>query len=110
MHAIRGVLNGTSTFLLTRLECGATLDSALTEARRLGYAEADPAADLDGSDAAAKIAILCTVAWRRPVLASQVSVTGIDGILGADVLEKGGAIFDIAADTLYLTGGKSAAK
>lgn len=88
VHAIRGVLNGTSTFLLTRLECGATLDSALTEARRLGYAEADPAADLDGSDAAAKIAILCTVAWRRPVLASQVSVTGIDGIL--PVAREGG--------------------
>lgn len=81
VHSIRGVLNGTSTFLLTRLEAGATLDAALADARTLGYAESDPTADLDGSDAAAKIAILCTVAWRKPVLAHQVTVTGIEGIL-----------------------------
>lgn len=81
VHSIRGVLNGTSTFLLTRLEAGATFDTALADARRLGYAEADPTADLDGSDAAAKIAILCTVAWRTPVLANQVTVTGIEGVL-----------------------------
>lgn len=79
--SIRGVLNGTSTFLLTRLEAGQTFEQALGDARTLGYSEADPSADLDGSDAAAKIAILCTVAWRTPVLASDVAVTGIDGIV-----------------------------
>lgn len=88
VHAIRGVLNGTSTFLLTRLEDGATFDSALAEARKLGYAESDSSADLDGTDAAAKLAILCTVAWRSPVLASQVSVTGIAGVL--PVAREGG--------------------
>ncbi|HEY5545578.1 MAG TPA: homoserine dehydrogenase [Gemmatimonadaceae bacterium] len=81
VHSIRGVLNGTSTFLLTRLEAGSTLDAALADARSLGYTEADPTADLDGSDAAAKIAILCTVAWRTPVLADHVTVTGIAGVL-----------------------------
>lgn len=88
VHSIRGVLNGTSTFLLTRLEAGSTLDAALADARSLGYTEADPTADLDGSDAAAKIAILCTVAWRTPVLADQVSVTGIAGIF--PVAREGG--------------------
>ena len=81
VHSIRGVLNGTSTFLLTRLEAGQTFDQALADARSLGYTEADPSADLDGTDAAAKIAILCTVAWRTPVLAGEVRVTGIEGVI-----------------------------
>jgi homoserine dehydrogenase len=81
VHAIRGVLNGTTTFLLSRLEAGFSLEDSLSEARARGYAEADPTADLDGTDAAAKIAILSTVAWRTPVLAEQVSVTGIIDVL-----------------------------
>lgn len=81
IHSIRGVLNGTSTYVLSRIEAGATLDTALAEARALGFAEADARADLDGSDAAAKIAILGTLAWRAPLLADHVSVTGIDAIL-----------------------------
>ena len=88
VQSIRGVLNGTSTFLLSRLEAGATFESALADARALGYTEADPGADLDGTDAAAKIAILCTVAWRTPVLVDHVSVTGINGIL--PVAREGG--------------------
>ena len=88
VHSIRGVLNGTSTFLLTRLEAGDTLDTALADARRLGYTEADPSADLNGSDAAAKIAILCTVAWRTPILADHVSVTGIENVI--PVAREGG--------------------
>ena len=81
VFAIRGVLNGTSTYLLTRLEAGATFEAALADAKALGYAEADPTADLDGSDAAAKLAILCTVAWQTPILAEQVTVTGISGVI-----------------------------
>lgn len=88
VHAIRGVLNGTSTFLLSRLEAGATLETALADARSLGYTEADPTADLDGSDAAAKLAILCTVAWRTPVSANQVTVSGIGNII--PVASEGG--------------------
>jgi homoserine dehydrogenase len=88
VHSIRGVLNGTSTFLLTRLEAGQTFDAALADARSLGYTEADPTSDLDGSDAAAKIAILCTVAWRTPVLADHVTVTGISGVI--PVAREGG--------------------
>ena len=80
IHSIRGVLNGTSTYLLTRIEAGATIDAALAEARALGFAEADARADLDGSDAAAKLAILGTLAWRAPLLVDHVSVTGIDAV------------------------------
>lgn len=60
---IRGVLNGTSNFVLTRLEEGVSLTRALAEARERGLAEADPSRDLDGRDVAAKLAILCWVAW-----------------------------------------------
>jgi homoserine dehydrogenase len=88
VNAIRGVLNGTSTFLLTRLEAGATFEAALADARALGYTEADSSADIDGTDAAAKLAILCTVAWRTPVLASHVTVTGLSSILS--VAREGG--------------------
>ena len=57
---VRGILNGTSNYVLTRLEAGASLESALAEARAAGFAEADASRDLDGRDAAAKIAL---VAW-----------------------------------------------
>jgi homoserine dehydrogenase len=88
VHAIRGVLNGTSTFVLSRLEGGSSFDAALADARARGYAEADASADLDGSDAAAKIAILGTVAWRTPLLVDHVTITGIAGIL--PVAREGG--------------------
>jgi homoserine dehydrogenase len=58
--AVRGILNGTSNFVLTRLEEGASLDAALHAARAAGFAEADASRDLDGRDAAAKLAL---VAW-----------------------------------------------
>jgi homoserine dehydrogenase len=79
--SLRGALNATSTFVLSRMEHGATLDGALDEARAAGYAEADAASDLDGSDAAAKLAILCTVAWQRPVPLDRIAVTGIGSAL-----------------------------
>jgi homoserine dehydrogenase len=58
--AVRGIFNGTTNFVLTRLEAGATLESALVAARTAGFAEADASRDLDGRDAAAKLAL---VAW-----------------------------------------------
>ncbi len=58
--SVRGILNGTTNFVLTRLERGASLDRALAEARAAGFAEADASRDLDGRDAAAKLAL---VAW-----------------------------------------------
>ncbi|HEX9563847.1 MAG TPA: homoserine dehydrogenase [Gemmatimonadaceae bacterium] len=81
IHGIRGVINGTSTYVLSRLEQGVELAAALEEARARGYTELDAGADLDGTDAAAKLAILCTVAWRTPTHFSLVGVAGVHPVL-----------------------------
>ncbi len=60
---VRGILNGTSNFVLTRLEQGASLDDALDDARRCGFAEADVSRDLDGRDAADKLALIAWTAF-----------------------------------------------
>jgi homoserine dehydrogenase len=65
-HAIRGILNGTSNFVLTLLEQGVPLPSAIAEAQRRGLAEADPSRDLDGRDVEDKIAILTWLAHGIP--------------------------------------------
>lgn len=85
IHDIRGVLNGTTTFVLSQVEQGARFDEALDRARECGYAESDASADLSGRDAAAKLAILATLAWRRPVTLDTVSTRGIDANI-ADVV------------------------
>ena len=77
-RAVRGILNGTSNFVLTRLEGGATLDAALGEARRRGFAEADASRDLDGRDAADKLAI---VAWRAFGVAPERVIVRRRGLL-----------------------------
>jgi homoserine dehydrogenase len=75
--ALRGLLNGTSSFVLSRVEDGLSFDDAVREAQRAGYAEADPTADLSGADAAAKLVILATVAWGRVVSQDDIIVRGI---------------------------------
>jgi len=78
VQELRAVLNGTTTFVLSRVEEGGTLAAAVAEAQAAGYAEADPTDDLSGRDAAAKIAILATLAWREPVAVGQVETRGVD--------------------------------
>ena len=81
VHRVLGIVNGTTNFILTRMEAGADYDGALAEAQRLGYAEADPTEDVSGGDAAAKMAILATVAFGSRVDARTTSPTsGIEGI------------------------------
>src|SRR5438105_689793 len=64
-----GIVNGTTNHVLTRMaEAGLTLEQAVAEAQSLGYAEADPTADVEGHDAAAKAAILATIAFDLPVV------------------------------------------
>ncbi len=75
---LRGVLNGTSTFVLDRVEHGADWHAAIAEAQSLGLAEHGGAADFDGSDAAARLAILATTAWRTPITRDRVRVRGLD--------------------------------
>jgi len=80
VHRILGIVNGTTNFILTRMEAGADYGGALAEAQRLGYAEADPTEDVSGADAAAKMAILATVAFGTRVTLDDVSHTGIEEI------------------------------
>ena len=84
--AIQGILNGTSNFILTRMaEGGATYAAALAEAQRLGYAEADPTLDVDGSDAAHKLAILAQIAFGVTATAADIERVGIAGLDAMDI-------------------------
>lgn len=80
IERVAGLLNATSTFLLTEMSRGLTYEEALTEAQRVGYAEADPTLDVTGRDAAQKLSILASVAWGRWKPERDVSVTGIEGL------------------------------
>jgi homoserine dehydrogenase len=83
---IMGIVNGTTNFILSTMEeDGVTYDDALAEAQRLGLAERDPSADVDGHDAAAKAAILAALAFGSDVVDADVHREGITGISPADV-------------------------
>jgi len=86
IHRVIGIVNGTTNFVLTRMdETGAGFADALDEATALGYAEADPSADVDGFDAAAKAAILAGIAFHTRVTAAEVHREGIAEVTAADV-------------------------
>jgi homoserine dehydrogenase len=83
---LHGIVNGTTNFILTRMaETGATYADALAEAQELGYAEADPTEDVNGKDAAAKMAILARLAFNTPVHLDQVPYEGIEAITADDM-------------------------
>jgi homoserine dehydrogenase len=83
---IMGIVNGTTNYILSAMSStGATYEQALAEATRLGYAEADPTADVDGFDAAAKASILASVGFHTRVRASDVYREGIAEVSAADV-------------------------
>jgi homoserine dehydrogenase len=83
---IVAILNGTTNDVLSRMEMsGGSLDSALAEARARGYAEADPSADLDGSDARAKLSILCALAFGLYVDPAQIATRTSGSITARDV-------------------------
>jgi homoserine dehydrogenase len=84
--AIQGILNGTSNFILTQMdEKGMPYAEALAEAQRLGYAEADPTLDVDGSDAAAKLCVLAQLAFGLNVTVKQIERQGIAEIHAMDL-------------------------
>ena len=86
INRVSGIINGTTNYILTRMaEEGAAYDAVLKDAQELGYAEADPAADVDGLDAADKIAILATLAFGGSVDRAAVPTDGISGLQGVDV-------------------------
>ncbi|MCL4499450.1 MAG: homoserine dehydrogenase [Chloroflexi bacterium] len=81
-----GIVNGTTNFILTEMsERGIAFEEALAEAQRRGYAEADPTADVDGLDAAAKIAILASIAFNSRTTADKVFTEGIRKITPSDI-------------------------
>jgi homoserine dehydrogenase len=83
---VHGIVNGTTNFILTEMaRTGASFGEALAEAQRLGYAEADPSEDVDGRDAAAKMAILARLAFDTPVHIDQVRYEGIEHIQPDDL-------------------------
>lgn len=83
---IYGILNGTTNYILTRMiRSGLPFAEALDEARRNGYAEADPTADIEGHDACRKICILASLAFGRHIYPEQVPTQGITGVGLADV-------------------------
>jgi homoserine dehydrogenase len=86
---LQGVLNGTSNFCLQKMQAGLPLAGAVAEAQARGYAERDPSADIEGHDAAAKLAILAALAFGRASL-DEVTVTGITGLEPADVAAAAG--------------------
>ena len=77
---VMGIVNGTTNYILTRMtEAGASYADALAEAQALGYAEADPTADVEGYDAGAKVAIIASIAFGASVTAGDVHHEGISG-------------------------------
>ncbi|HEY6678323.1 MAG TPA: homoserine dehydrogenase [Actinomycetota bacterium] len=86
LTSIIGIVNGTTNYVLTRMsEDGMSFAEALGEAQRLGYAEADPTADVDGHDAAAKCAILASIAFNARVVAGDVYREGIGRVTTEDI-------------------------
>lgn len=84
---VRGILNGTCAYILSRMQSETiAFADALADAQRLGYAEADPSEDLDGADAAAKLAIIAAVGLRRPIRVTDIATKSIRPIESVDFL------------------------
>ena len=86
IDAVTGIINGTTNYILTRMQReGGDFEAILADAQRLGYAEADPAADVDGLDAADKIAILASLAFAGRIKLADVYTEGIRQVTAADM-------------------------
>jgi len=87
IDSVMGIVNGTTNYMLTRMdEDGMEYDAVLREAQKKGFAEADPSADVDGLDAAAKIAILASIAFNSRVVLDDVPAEGIRDIMPIDLV------------------------
>lgn len=85
IRAARGILNGTCNYMLTQIEAGMSYADALAQAQALGYAEADPRADVEGHDSASKAVILAWALFGRSLRLDEMSIEGIAGLDGGDV-------------------------
>jgi homoserine dehydrogenase len=84
---IRGILNGTTNYILTQMENELNYEVALKQAQELGYAETDPTADVEGHDAAGKVVILANVVMHTPLTLAQVACQGISRLTLADMAQ-----------------------
>ncbi len=82
---IQGILNGTTNYILTQMESGASYTEALQDAQARGYAEADPTGDVEGIDAAGKVVILANLLMGQSLTMADVQRTGITGISSEDI-------------------------
>lgn len=90
VYRVMGILNGTTNYILTKMsEDGMEFDQALAQAERLGYAELDPSADIEGFDAAAKLSILASIAFNARVVSGDVYREGITGVRQSDITFAG---------------------
>ena len=85
VERIQGIINGTTNYILTQMESGATYAAALAEAQAKGYAEADPTGDVEGFDAAGKVVILANLLMGASLSMAEVERTGITGLTPADI-------------------------
>ncbi len=86
INSIRGILNGTCNYILTKMSSdGVELEDALSEAQRLGYAEADPTADVGGFDSACKLVIMSNYVLGTSMSINDVDITGINGVTMDDI-------------------------
>ena len=86
IHSIQGIMNGTTNYILSNMtEAGVSFETALSEAQALGYAEADPSADIDGKDVLQKVMISANVAFDCSLKAQEIPTFGIRHISAADI-------------------------
>ncbi len=85
IQSVRGILNGTTNYILTRMEHGMDYENALEQAQKLGYAESDPTADVDGWDAASKAVILAACVFGQKISLDTMAVSGISHLTADDI-------------------------
>ncbi|MGI8499827.1 MAG: homoserine dehydrogenase [Hassallia sp.] len=106
IHTVTGIVNGTTNYILTRMQTeGSNFDDVLADAQKLGYAEADPTADVDGLDAADKIAILASLAFGGRINLQDVYCEGIRQVSKTDIAyaEKLGFVIKLLAIAKTIT-------
>lgn len=85
IRRVQGILNGTTNYILTQMEAGASYEAALAEAQQKGYAEADPSGDVEGHDAAGKVVILANLLMDLPLTMDDVACEGITALTPDDI-------------------------
>lgn len=85
IHELAGILNGTTNYILSKMEEGLSYEAALKEAQELGYAEADPTSDVEGYDAQYKVVILANVVMNAPLKRDEVACEGISHLTAKDI-------------------------